>query len=379
MAEIKNIYDQASDPEGLHAKLRISEEQFRGAFEHAAIGMAIVSPDGKWVQVNNSLSKMLGYSPTELPKLTFQDVTHPEDLNKDLSAVKKLILGKKNSYKMEKRYFHKNGGIIYAILSVSIVRDVFGQPLHFVSQIIDISDIKKTENHLEIERRVTNDQNKRLLNFAHIVSHNLRSHSGNLQMLLSFMDVEKDESARNELFGMFHQAAANLEDTITHLTEVVSMKNTFEEGLKVLNLKSVINDAVGNVHALLRKTSGKCKVELEEDLYVKVIPAYLDSIVLNLLTNSIKYRSKDRPLEIYITGELLQDMVVLSIKDNGSGIDLHKNGDQIFGMYKTFHANPDARGIGLFITKNQVEAMGGRITVESEPEVGSLFKVYLKA
>lgn len=378
MTETNKGYEQGATPEILHAKLRISEEQFRGAFEHAAIGMAIVSLDGKWIQVNANLSKMLGYSPEELVSLTFQEVTHPEDLNKDLSSVRKLVLGKKDSYKMEKRYFHKSGKVIFAILSVSIVRSEDLQPLHFVSQIVDITDRKKTEEHLETVLEVTNEQNNRLLNFAHIVSHNLRSHSGNLQTLLGFMDMEKDDHARDELLKMFHQAADNLQDTITHLTEVVSMKNSLDKGLKVINLKSAIYDAVGNLQALLKKTKGSFSVEIPDDLQIRAIPAYLDSILLNLLSNAIKYRAPEKQLEIKITGEKGENGIALLIQDNGSGIDLRKNGSEIFGMYKTFHGNTDARGIGLFITKNQVEAMGGKIMVESEPGRGSLFRVNFK-
>lgn len=367
-----------TDSEVLYEKLRISDQQFRGAFEHAPIGMAIVGLDGKWIQVNRSLSKMLGYRPAELMKITFQDLTHPEDLNKDLNALNKLVSGKKDTYEMEKRYFHKDGSTIYAILSVSIVRDQFGEPLHFVSQIIDITNRKKTEDHVKMIFEVTNDQNKRLMNFAQIVSHNLRSHSGNLNMLIDFMKTEQDESARKELLHMFERATSNLEATISHLAEVVSMNHSLNDGFRVSNLKAVVDNAVDNVHALLKKVDGTCQIGLSREVLVTVIPAYLDSTILNLLTNAIKYRSKERTLKISITEEKQGDFVLLSIQDNGSGIDLEKNGDQIFGMYKTFHANTDARGIGLFITKNQVEAMGGKITVESALGQGSTFKVYFR-
>lgn len=217
------------------------------------------------------------------------------------------------------------------------------------------------------------------MNFAQIVSHNLRSHSGNLNMLIDFMKTERNESAREELLYMFEQATSNLEETISHLAEVVSMNHSLNDGLKILNLKDVVDNAVGNVLALLKKVDGRCQIGLNDDLWVKVIPAYLDSTILNLLTNAIKYRSNERRLAISITEEREDDFVLLSIKDNGSGIDLEKNGNQIFGMYKTFHANTDARGIGLFITKNQVEAMGGKITVESVLGQGSVFKVYFRS
>ena len=109
---------------------------------------------------------------------------------------------------------------------------------------------------------------------------------------------------------------------------------------------------------------------------IRVIPAYLDSIVLNLFTNSLKYSSpKRRPL-IEITAEKRENTISVSFKDNGLGIDLTRNRDKLFGMYKTFHRNKDAKGIGLFITKNQIEAMNGKIEVESTVDIGSTFKIY---
>jgi len=366
------------EAEHLLEKLRISEQQFRGAFEHAAVGMAIVALNGQWIEVNGSLSTMLGYSSEELLACTFQELTHPEDLNKDLAAVNRLIKGDRDSYKMEKRYFHKNGQVIYAILSVSIVRDQHNAPLHFVSQIIDITHLKEAEDRLEMVLEVTNDQNERLLNYAHIVSHNLRSHSGNLSMLLNFLKEEGEEHSRRELLQMVHDAASSLGETISHLSEVVSMHQTAQESLKPVDLKSAVNKALTNVRALLRQVGGTCMNEVEDHHIVKVIPAYMDSIILNLLTNAIKYRCLERKLLVRVTAKCDLDFVVLSVSDNGTGIDLKRNGGQIFGMYKTFHDHADARGIGLFITKNQVEAMGGKIMVESIHHVGAVFRVHLK-
>jgi PAS domain S-box-containing protein len=125
--------------------IRESDERFRGAFETAAHGMAIVSPEGRWMKVNQSLCQIIGYSEEELLTCDFQTITHPEDLDKDLDYVRQLIEGKLDSYQMEKRYFHKKGHTLWILLSVSIVRNSEGQPLYFVSQIQDIDERKKTE------------------------------------------------------------------------------------------------------------------------------------------------------------------------------------------------------------------------------------------
>ena len=110
---------------------------------------------------------------------------------------------------------------------------------------------------------------------------------------------------------------------------------------------------------------------------VKSVESYLDSILINVITNGLKYCSDERDsyIKIYLIEQ--DNFLVLCVEDNGLGIDLEKNRDKIFGMYKTFHEHPDSRGIGLFITKNQIEAMGGKIEVESVVGKGSIFKIYL--
>jgi signal transduction histidine kinase len=115
---------------------------------------------------------------------------------------------------------------------------------------------------------------------------------------------------------------------------------------------------------------------VEKNILVNYNAAYLESILLNLISNAIRYRHHERKPEITISSFLENGKLVLQVSDNGIGIDLKRHGEKIFGMYKTFTNNPEARGIGLFITKNQIDAMGGRILVESEPNVGTVFKIY---
>ena len=128
--------------------LRASEEQFSNAFEHAAIGVALVSLDGHWLKINASLCQLLGYSVEELMGHTFQEITHPDDLQTDLENVGRLLVGEIRFYHMEKRYFHKQGHVLWVLLSVSLLRDAAGQPLHFIAQVQDITERKSTEQTL---------------------------------------------------------------------------------------------------------------------------------------------------------------------------------------------------------------------------------------
>jgi PAS domain S-box-containing protein len=132
--------------------LRDSEERFSSAFEHASIGMALLTTEGRWFRVNWALCRLLGYLEEELLQKTVQDITYPDDLESDLNFVRQLLSGEIHSYQMEKRYFHKLGHVIWVLLSVSLVRDHAGKPIYFISQIQDITERKKAERDLSSAR-----------------------------------------------------------------------------------------------------------------------------------------------------------------------------------------------------------------------------------
>ena len=359
-------------------ELHRSEKSFTGAFENSASGMAIVTPDGKWTKVNSSLCSSLGYTEKELLRLTVQDITHHEDLKRDLKLLKKVLDGKIATYNIEKRYYHKKGHIVYAMLTVSAVFDIRGKLSHFISQIMDISSRIEAEKRLKTLISVTKEQNNNLLNFAHIVSHNLRSHSSNLSMLTGFLKTEKNAQERKNLEGMLSNASDSLNETVQHLNEVVQVKTGALDKLNSTSLKNAVLSVENNISALLKEQNASCETNIPKSLFVNVVPAYLDSILLNLFTNSIKYSKKERRLKLEISAVKKGSNIVLKFKDNGQGIDLDRHGQKIFGMYKTFHKHKDAKGIGLFITKNQIEAMNGKIEVESEVNVGTTFTIYFK-
>ncbi|WP_200979320.1 PAS domain-containing sensor histidine kinase [Echinicola sp. 20G] len=359
-------------------KLRISEESFRSNFEHAAIGMAILNEKGQWLKVNNKLCEIVGYTQEELRQLTFQDITFPADLDADLVLFQELMDGKRDHYQMEKRYFHKDGHIIYIILAVSIVRNNEGKILYVVSQIIDISELKEAKNKIQSLLKTSQEQNNRLKNFAHIVSHNLRSHSSNLGFMIDLLTHENEKLTEKEEYKLLKTASNNLAQTIQHLNEVAMIQTTLEENLQAISLSNSIKSAIENVAAIAGAAQVNIINEIKPDEVILGLPAYIDSIVLNLLTNGIKYRSENVDSYIKISSFHSSQFKVIVFEDNGKGIDLEQYGSQLFGMYKTFHRHPEARGIGLFITKSQIEALGGRIEVESEVNKGSKFKIYLK-
>ena len=142
---VRDVIRDTRDRSATERRLRESEERFLGAFEGAAIGMALVATDGRWLKVNHALTELLGYSTDELLGLTFQALTHPDDLDRDLESVRRVLAGDISWYHMEKRYIRKDGELIWGLLAVSLVRDTEGRPAHFVSQVEDITDRKQAE------------------------------------------------------------------------------------------------------------------------------------------------------------------------------------------------------------------------------------------
>jgi PAS domain S-box-containing protein len=137
-------------------ELKLSEGKFQSAFNYSAIGMALVSTEGKWMEVNKSLCKILGYDPQEFYQLTFQDITHPDDLDADLKQVRGMLAGEITTYQMEKRYFHKNSSQVWAKLSVSMLHNSNGTPFCFLSQVEDITAQKMAEQQLiEVNRELS--------------------------------------------------------------------------------------------------------------------------------------------------------------------------------------------------------------------------------
>jgi PAS domain S-box-containing protein len=142
------VHQQDAERQRITQSLEASEQQFANAFENAAIGMGLVAPNGRWIKVNRALCRMVGYTEAELCARTFQEITHPDDLNRDLEYFHQLLAGEIEYYEMEKRYFHKDGHIVWILLSVSLVRDEHGHPVHSISQIQDVTNRRHAENAL---------------------------------------------------------------------------------------------------------------------------------------------------------------------------------------------------------------------------------------
>lgn len=367
---MKALYPQSNFPDTYNFLEKI--------FNNVSNGIAILSLDGDWLKVNNSLCDMLAYNRNEIFNMDIKNIIYRDDLNVHQGKYNELITGKLNQYQVEQRFFKKNGELIWTQISVSLIKNQQNKPHHLIWQFADITTQKRQQSKLKITLNVAREQNERLTAFADIITHNLRSHSGNINTITDFLEEDYQQISDNENYKLLRKAIKNLDDTVAHLTEVAKTKQVDDSEIIALNLHEYSERAIYNITAIAKHTNTDIINDIDKHLFIKAIPAYLDSILLNFLTNAIKYRSLKRLPKIRLTSEIHEDYVVLNIEDNGLGIDLKKYGDKMFQMYKTFHYNEDAIGVGLFITKNHIESLGGKVIVKSEVGVGSEFSVYLK-
>ncbi len=237
----------------------------------------------------------------------------------------------------------------------------------------DIDEIKRKEIRLQKSIDIIASQNSRLFNFAHIVSHNLRSHTSNLSLLVQLIDDIDDPKEKVELIKEIKEISLSLNTTIEHLNEIVAIHTNTGQEKKQVKFKEALKLVTNGIGRMISLSNATIKADFKELETIDYIPAYLESILLNLITNAIKYKHPDRDPVIEIKTYVKNETAYLEISDNGRGIDMKLFKDKIFGMYKTFHYNTDAVGIGLFLTKNQVESLNGTINVESEVEKGTTF------
>lgn len=240
----------------------------------------------------------------------------------------------------------------------------------------DINTEKLKELSLEKSVDVIASQNSRLFNFAHIVSHNLRSHSSNLQLTVELLNSPNNsEVEEKELKESLFSISESLNTTIIHLNEIVSVQSKADDQKSEVVFETILKTVKDSIQRIIIENNATILSDFSEVSSISYIPAYMQSILLNLVSNAIKYKHPDRNAIIEIKTFSEEGKQFLTVKDNGLGIDLKKFRHKLFNMYQTFHRNQDAVGIGLFITKNQVEALQGSISADSIVNEGTTFKI----
>ncbi|MGZ3884556.1 MAG: sensor histidine kinase [Bacteroidia bacterium] len=246
------------------------------------------------------------------------------------------------------------------------------------SALLKAIDKKKAELQRD---KMTNDliqRNKDLEQFAYIVSHNLRGSVANILGLFNLWDPEKrNKHEQKYIYEGIRFSVKKLDDVISDLNYILQVKREVNENRETVVFANLIKDIKVGIYTMIKKEKARIKYTFDEAESILTIKSYLQSIFYNLIVNSIKYKKEEEDPLIEISSSIEKDMIVIRFKDNGMGIDMEKNGDKIFGLYKRFTEAQEGKGMGLFMVKTQVEALSGKIEVKSEPGKGSEFCIQL--
>jgi signal transduction histidine kinase len=238
------------------------------------------------------------------------------------------------------------------------------------------SEIERQNQHLSSANKELLEQNNRLEQFAYIISHNLRAPIARLIGLTSIVDTNDHADVLN-VFGMIKHSSQELDAIVKDLTSILSIQRLSPTLYTEIDLAELI----GKLKIIFDREIHETNATINSNFRAKTIyslSAYVESIFLNLISNSLKYRHPDRNLKINISSVAQDGFIKVSFEDNGIGIDLSKHGQNIFNLYKRFHFHVEGKGIGLFLVKTQVEALGGTVAVKSEIERGTTFEILFK-
>jgi PAS domain S-box-containing protein len=366
-------------------QLRWSEERFRATFEQAAVGIAHVAPDGRWLLVNQTLCNIVGYAREELLERTFQDITYPDDVDADLEQVRRILAREIGHYSIEKRYVRKDNSLIWARLTVSLVRDEAGEPDYFIGVVEDIQSRKEAEAQVHslnasLERRVEERTaelqaaNRELDTFAYAVSHDLRAPlramSGFSQALIEDFGNQFPVDARNylEQISIASRRMGELIDGLLALS-----RSTRAE------LHREVTDLSGMAQAILAdmaRTDPQRQVRREVEPYITARgdTTMIEAVMRNLLDNAWKYTLRTTEPVIRVYMERQDGMDFICVADNGAGFDMaHAN--RLFQPFQRLHRQEEfpGTGIGLATVQRIVLRHGGVMRANGKPGHGATF------
>jgi PAS domain S-box-containing protein len=377
VAQVIDITESRAAAEALRRSEREATElarHYKSILDSQSVYIVKTDARGNYTYVNDYYRRECAY-PGELLGTSAVANIVEEDRPRCAAVVERCYREPEVSHEVILKKQMGDGRIMGGKWEFKALRGDDGQVSEILCVGFDITEqldsLERTRHLLDVSSR----QNARLKSFSQIVSHNLRSHSANFAGLLSLLDGAS-EAERAEYTDMLRGSAEQLEETIRNLNEIVTVHENPDQPLERRFLREEVVKTLRILNGLLVRYRVRVQVTLPETVSVRVVPAYLDSILLNLISNAVKYRSPDREAVVEISGGSENGYTLLAVKDNGLGIDLERHGKKLFGLYKVFHRNEDARGFGLYLTKSQVEAMGGRIEAESAVGTGSTFKVY---
>ncbi|NDV43734.1 PAS domain-containing sensor histidine kinase [Flagellimonas sediminis] len=364
---------------------RMSEIKFRGLLDSAPDSMVIVDQKGTIHLINKQAEKMFGYTFSEL-KEKHVSMLVPQRLwdTMEFYAIPFFKDPKHTGLPDNLDFFvhNKSGFQIPVQVTLSPLETPEGLLVSIAIRDITTQKqaahrIMETNKSLKESAKRLKAQNRQLAEFNHITSHNLRSPVSNLSALLNIYKTENDEEMKEELIEKIETVTNHLSWTLDTLVESLMIKNAEQIPVEKISFEDTLSKTKEMLAAQILKSGANITSDFADAPSAMYNKVYLESIFLNMVSNSLKYCSENRTPEIFIHSKVENGKTQLEFRDNGLGINLKKNGHKLFGFNKVFHRNKDAKGVGLFLTKAQVDAMGGSIWAESEEGVGTSFFINL--
>lgn len=328
--------------------------------------------------VNEAFTSMTGYSPGDVqngsPRILYGEKTDKDVLNTLWQAMKE-----KRPIEVELLVYTKSKDEFWSQMTVVPVQDNTGAYSHFISLVRDITDRKTHELEKEQFIKSLTKSNKELKQFTYITSHNLRSPLVNLMGLLELIDdIDVQDEGLKAIHEKLKISSESLIATVNDLMDILYTKDNQFIQVEDNEVGVVLEHVIKLVGKIVEEIQPEITTDFSDAPLIKFHKAYFESILMNLLTNAIKYRSPARKLKISVKTKVQDNRIVLTFKDNGIGFDLERHRDRIFGFYQKFHNHPDSKGLGLFLVKSQMEDLGGTVDMESFPDVGTTLTLTFK-
>ncbi len=344
-------------------------------------GVIIMDAERKIEWVNDGFCRITGYDREEVLGQIPSDLLQGPGTD---PKVAQRIVSKYNSRKPfseEVLNYRKSGEILWFYIDVTPIFDQEGNLKNFIAIQTDVTEKKEAEGKLLKLADDLYKHNLDLQQFTYIISHNLRAPVANALGLIQLVNKLPKESANFDVAKNKLQASIQQLDTVVKdINKILSLRESGRVTQReTVCLARVCQEVLGQFEDEFLKANVAVHVAIAPDHCLLSIKAYLHSILYNLLSNSLKYKAEDRQLEIWVQTERDKRGYVLTVRDSGSGMDMQLVQKQLFQLYKRFHPNTFGKGIGLFMVKTQVQALGGKIDVESTLNQGTTFKIYLGA
>ncbi|UMB53101.1 PAS domain S-box protein [Lutibacter sp. A64] len=378
------------------ATLNSVNEELNAILNSGPISIIGTDKNGLITHFNKGAESMLHYSSNEMVGLKTPEIIHLKEetlkrgealskkYNKEIIGFDVLVANAKQgeSESRECTYVRKDGTTFPVLSVTTAIKNNKDEITGFIKMATDISESVKNQkiiidakNNLEILTRKLTSQNNQLASFAHITSHNLRAPVSNLNSLLQIYKMAESDEERSMLFEKFEKVIDHLTSTLNTLVDAIRIRDDSSKNIEKILFKDILNKTMEILTGQIIETETNITSNFTNAPSISYNKTYLESIFLNLITNSIKYRSIERAPKITIETTNLNGRIQLSITDNGLGIDLNKHGHKLFGLNKTFHRHAEAKGVGLYLTKIQIESMGGTISASSKVNEGTTFTI----